>query len=426
MKNIVWGVLATAVLVSIPVAIKLKVTLKEEQIAGASREQALSCSNVSGKLSREKQIKVCTLAITSGDWKGRGLSWAFSDRGLAYFALQDFDKAFADFNEAIRLDPGNSMAFNNRGTVYMLRDDPDRAMADFDEAIKLDPNSVLAHRNRAVMYGDKGDYERAKADYGQTIRLDPEDRRHWSGRAYAYLATGDYEHAIADLNKAIQLEPLAADLNNRGLVYMMTDKPGPAMADFDAALRLDPGYAPALSNRCLGSIGQGKLEPAIDDCTRAIAHDGKNSNAYFNRGTAYFSSGMPHAAMSDFARANELDPKNAYTLLWLEIASWRQNVPGKLGEAAAQTELGAWPGPLIRLFLGQEGREAVFGAVEEETDQSTKRKVSCEADFFLAQFALKRGEKDEAVRLLLLATKECVFSWQTAVQAELKALEKKT
>ena len=169
--------LVATVLASIPVHI----TLTKERVAEASRDQVLSCVNEFGELSREKQINVCTSVIASGNWKGRGLSWAFSNRGLAYFALQDFDHAFADFNEAIRLDPNASMARNNRGTVYMLRDDADRAMADFDEAIKLDPNSVLAHRNRAVMFWDKGDYERAKADYGETIRLDPEDRRHWSG-----------------------------------------------------------------------------------------------------------------------------------------------------------------------------------------------------------------------------------------------------
>ncbi len=417
MKKIGWSVLAAVVLASIPVHINLT----KERVAEASREQALSCVNQSAKLSREQQIKVCTSVIASGNWKGRGLSWAFGDRGLAYFALRDFDHAFADFNEAIRLDPTDSMARNNRGTISMLRDDADRAMEDFDEAIKLDPNSVLAHRNRAVVFRDKGDYERAKADYSETVRLDPADRRHWSGRAYAYIATGDYEHAIADLNEAIRLHPTASDLNNRGLAYTMTDRPGPAMADFDAALRLDPGYEPALNNRCVARFGRGELELAIEDCTKAIAHDPDDFNTYFNRGKAYFSSGVPRAAIADFARASELNPKDGFAALWQEIASWRQNVPGKLGEAAEQTGTGTWPAPLIRLFLGQDDKEAVLGAVEAETDPLKKRKAMCETKFFLSQFALKIGEKDEAVRLLRLGIKECNLSWQTVMRAELKA-----
>ena len=200
----------------------------------------------------------------------------------------------------------------------------------------------------------------------------------------------------------------------------MTDKPGPAMADFDLALRLDPSYEPALNNRCVARFGRGELELAIDDCTKAIAQDSKDFNAYFNRGKAFFSSGVPRAAMADFARANELNPKDGFAALWQEIACWRQNVPGRLGEAAEQAGLAAWPAPLIRLFLGQAGKEAVLAAVEAETDPPRKRKAMCEAKFFLSQFALKRGEKDEAVHLLRLGAKECDLSWQTVMRAELK------
>jgi len=49
------------------------------------------------------------------------------------------DEAVAACTETIRLNPKNAIAFYMRGTAYRLKDDNDRANADFDQAIKLDP-----------------------------------------------------------------------------------------------------------------------------------------------------------------------------------------------------------------------------------------------------------------------------------------------
>ena len=39
----------------------------------------------------------------------------------------------------IRLEPKNPLAFYNRGFTYQNKGDVDRAIADYDQAIKLDP-----------------------------------------------------------------------------------------------------------------------------------------------------------------------------------------------------------------------------------------------------------------------------------------------
>jgi tetratricopeptide (TPR) repeat protein len=42
------------------------------------------------------------------------------------------------------LDPNRALPFNNRGNAYSEKKDYDRAAADYNEAIRLDPKSVLA------------------------------------------------------------------------------------------------------------------------------------------------------------------------------------------------------------------------------------------------------------------------------------------
>src|SRR5215475_11653723 len=59
----------------------------------------------------------CTAVIRSGKRVPRELAVAFTNRGLAYRALGDFERALADYDSAIKLDPSYAAAFNNRGAA---------------------------------------------------------------------------------------------------------------------------------------------------------------------------------------------------------------------------------------------------------------------------------------------------------------------
>ena len=67
----------------------------------------------------------------------------------------DNDRAIADFNEAIRLDPKSSLTFRNRGDAYTDKGDHDRALADYSEAIRLDPKALLPSATVASLMGIK-------------------------------------------------------------------------------------------------------------------------------------------------------------------------------------------------------------------------------------------------------------------------------
>src|SRR5208282_6048350 len=85
----------------------------------------------------DEQIAGCTDAITSGKFSEKGLGAAFNNRGNAYAAKSDLDRAISDYDQAIRLDPYYVTAFINRGNVYFVTKDAGRAIADYTEAIRL-------------------------------------------------------------------------------------------------------------------------------------------------------------------------------------------------------------------------------------------------------------------------------------------------
>ena len=64
----------------------------------------------------------------------------------------------------------------NRGDAYQARKDYDRAIADYDAALKLDPKFQRAYNNRGAAWRGKGDRARALQDYAEAVRLDPSDK----------------------------------------------------------------------------------------------------------------------------------------------------------------------------------------------------------------------------------------------------------
>ena len=161
------------------------------------------------------------------------------EQGNAAVDSGNYDRAIADFNEAIRLNPSYALALGNRGLVYAKKDSYDRAIADFDEAIRLDPKYAIAFRGRGVAYGNKGDYDRAIADFTEAIRLDPKLAPAFSNRGLAYERKGSFDRAIADYNEAIRLNPTdATSFCRRGRAKLKINEQG-GEADIARAKQLD-------------------------------------------------------------------------------------------------------------------------------------------------------------------------------------------
>jgi tetratricopeptide (TPR) repeat protein len=68
-------------------------------------------------------------------------------RAAAYDRKQQYDRAIADYDAALKLDPAQADAFNNRGEVWRKKGDRPHALADFGAAIRLDPQHSSARGN---------------------------------------------------------------------------------------------------------------------------------------------------------------------------------------------------------------------------------------------------------------------------------------
>src|SRR5260370_27122006 len=102
---------------------------------------------------------------------------AFKNRGRGSFNRKDYDRAIADYGEAIKLSPKDAWAFAHRCEAYESKEDHDAAIADCSEAIKIDPKYGWAYNNRGVAYYGLHEYEAARADHAEAIRANSRDAR---------------------------------------------------------------------------------------------------------------------------------------------------------------------------------------------------------------------------------------------------------
>jgi tetratricopeptide (TPR) repeat protein len=122
----------------------------------------------------DAQIAACTRQIGSGHFWGHDLAIVHYNRGFAWQAKGDYDRAIADYDQAIRLDPKHTAAYINRGVAWNDKGDLDRAIADYTEAIRLDSANASALYGRGVAKLKKGDTAGGNADLAAAKATKPD------------------------------------------------------------------------------------------------------------------------------------------------------------------------------------------------------------------------------------------------------------
>jgi lipoprotein NlpI len=291
--------------------------------------------------------------------------------------------------------PVTAEDFNTRGRSFLEKGDDDHAAADFDKAIELKPGYAAAFNNRGSVSFSRHEYARAIADFDKAVALDPRKPAFFWNRAHAYEETGAPELAIGDYDQLIGLIPdgsNAINLTQRGIAYLKKADYVRAINDFDK------------------SIWTGKQ----------IENGSGDALTYINRGYAKFFLGDFSGAAGDFSTALQLAPVS-------EAVFWRFLARTRGGKVVAETEIaasaalfkaGEWPYAAIEFLLSRGSADSMLASAQ-NTDQR------CQAQFYLAEALLLRGDRGASAEALNSTTKLCPklrFEYLQAT-AELKRLD---
>lgn len=235
---------------------------------------------------------------------------AYAARARVWCYHGDFDKALADCDEALKLDPELAMAYGRRGRAWAGKDELDKAIADFDAALRLDSEDSHAYTHRARAHNERGDYELAVKDCNEAISRDPNSNVAYYYRGRAWALQGDVVQAIADFNQSLKLNPrYVPAYNSRANELFLQQKYQAAIADYNEALRLNPQFdmVHIHYNRGNAYFRLGDYDQAIADYQDSLRHDAKYSPAIEALAQCY-------AKLGDFAAAAQWQAK-AITLV---------------------------------------------------------------------------------------------------------------
>lgn len=160
----------------------LSVLSLDAHLAGVLADDISDC--IEGSV--DSRLRGCSRIIKSGRINGKPISkeklaYTLSLRGHLYVDNGQFDRAIADYDKTIKLEPKDLFHYSSRGRAYVKKGQFDRAIADYDTTIKLNPKYAWTYGDRGVAYEKLGQRDKAITDFRKALELRPGDRVATSG-----------------------------------------------------------------------------------------------------------------------------------------------------------------------------------------------------------------------------------------------------
>jgi len=130
------------------------------------------------------------------------ISIIYNTRGNAWSNIGKFDKAIADYNSAIELNPNLAECYHNMGSLWYDKGKYVKSIENYDKAIELNPNYARAYFSRGNTWFMKRELGKAIADYDEAIRLSRNQTLAYKYRGVAKLLNYNFLGAGADFVRA--------------------------------------------------------------------------------------------------------------------------------------------------------------------------------------------------------------------------------
>lgn len=125
-------------------------------------------------IASDDEIEECTYALKNALLTRKDRVATLINRGIIFVALEEYDQAIEDYDDAFKLSPNVAEIHVNRGNMFFMTRIFERAIAEYTLALEMDfSKEHIALYNRGLTYEKMGDYEKAEADYRRALEILP-------------------------------------------------------------------------------------------------------------------------------------------------------------------------------------------------------------------------------------------------------------
>jgi len=161
----------------------------------------------------------------------------------------NYAAAVAKLEEATQLLPNQPQAWNHLGLAYHGAGRPEEAIRAYQRAFALDRNLAAARYNLGCVYLEATNLPAAIGELTTFTSLQPNTGSGWEKLGTAQWQAHQPDAAERSFGQMLRLDGKSLEaLNGLGLVEMQRRRYSEAYRYFNSALRVQPGFGPALLN----------------------------------------------------------------------------------------------------------------------------------------------------------------------------------
>lgn len=218
-------------------------------------------------------------------YEGTTNSLPYWNRGQFFRAQGNYEKALADYTQAVEIERKNPELLNSRGKTYFdmamsgkfkskEAEYIQKALADYTEALTKpsikDKSKAEVYINRGAAMGAINRFPEAIQDITEGLKLDPTNKNGYFNRSIAYFSSQQFDNALKDYGEYLKLDPNNANMwYEQGMLLRTMNKSSEAITSLDNAIRLNPGLGIAYLERARAKAQSNNKAGAQQDYQKA-------------------------------------------------------------------------------------------------------------------------------------------------------------
>ena len=289
--------------------------------------------------------------------------------GSIWFSRNDKDKAFAELNHAIELDPKRVESYLSLSRFYMVTNDAGKAEELFKRAISVNPNSSLAHTEYGKFLVQHNRLPEAEAELTKAVEVGPTDRNARYVLASYYLVNKQLDKAEQAYKALAALDPDKPESQaNLADFYSSINRSDDAVKIYQDILAKSPDFMFGRYRLAEILLTKGDTQGASAQVDQALKKDPSDRQALLLRSRVRSQSGRTEdlkASIEDLKEVLKQEPTSRMGLYFMAQTNYQLGYYDQARAFAGDLEKNYpdyLPGKLLKVQIAMTGGD-VKGAM---------------------------------------------------------------